>query len=238
MTTTGLAGRRIVVTRAERQAGSLIGAIEDRGGLVVALPLLEITDAADGGAALRRALDGLDSADWLVVLSPNGARRIVGHIEPGRCNLAVIGDGTGSVFVSEGWDVDLIPEVASSEGLLEAFGPVKVEGEFLIAQAEAGRTLLADGLRERGETVEVVSAYGNHLPTIDPENIARAHGADMVVFASPSAVERYVALVGATPSKAVCIGSVTAGRAVAEGFDVTTASQPTVPALLDALEGA
>jgi uroporphyrinogen-III synthase len=230
-----LAGRRVVVTRAVAQAQPLIDSIEELGGVAIALPLLEIRDAADGGAALRHELAVLRGEDWLVVLSPNGAQRIVDHLAPNSCRLAVLASGTASVFEAKGWVVDLTAELASSEGLLDAFSGVEVEGRVVIAQAEHGRPLLSDGLRREGVEVRVVQAYRNLSPNVDSSAVDAARDADTVVFASPSAVARYVDTVGVKPSGAVCIGAVTADAARAAGFEVVAAATPTLDALTSAL---
>jgi uroporphyrinogen-III synthase len=233
-----LAGRHVVVTRAVAQAQPLIDAIEALGGVAIALPLLEIRDATDGGAALRHELAALRSEDWLVVLSPNGAERILDHLVPNSCRLAVLASGTASVFEAKGWVVDLTAELASSEGLLDAFWGVEVEGRVVIAQAEHGRPFLSDGLRREGVEVRVVQAYRNLAPKVDSSAVDAARDADTVVFASPSAVARYIDTVGVKPSGAVCIGAVTADAAIAAGFEVVAAATPTIEALLAALQGA
>ncbi|MDW3177622.1 MAG: uroporphyrinogen-III synthase [Acidimicrobiia bacterium] len=235
MTTEALAGRRIVVTRASTQARPLRDAIVDLGGEVISLPLLEIRDAADGGTALLAHLGSLTANDWLVALSPNGARRIVEHIEPNTCRLAAVASGTAAVFEKAGWTVNLLPDNPSSQGLLDAFDDLVVDGRVLVAQAEGGRTNLVDGLRERGVAADSVIAYRNIAPVVDDEAVQAARGGDTVVFASPSAVVRYVELVGTTPVDSVCIGSVTAASARGAGFHVTAASAPTVEALITAL---
>ncbi len=238
MTMGPLAGRRVVVTRAVTQAQPLIDSIEELGGVAIALPLLEIRDAADGGAALREELAALRRDDWLVVLSPNGAQRIVDQIAPNSCRLAVVASGTAAVFEAEGWVVELTPVVAASEGLLDALSGVDVEGRVVIAQAEHGRPLLSEGLRRQGLDVRVVQAYRNLAPSVDESVVDAARKADTVVFTSPSAVARYVDIVGMEPSVAVCIGAVTAEAAEAAGFDVVAATAPTLEALLSALQGA
>lgn len=235
-----LAGRKIVVTRAIPQAAPLVAAIEERGGEVVSLPLLEILDAEDGGEALRDGLAGLTDGDWLVVLSPNGARRVVENAEaalltPGACSIAVIASGTGAVLEAAGWTVHLRPDAASSEGLLETFDTITISGRVVIAQAEVGRTVLADGLRGRGIDVTTVAAYRNVMPELDPETVELALAADTVVFASPSAVDRYTEHVGTAPTKALCIGGVTAARALTLGYEVSIAPEPTVDAIVGLL---
>jgi len=233
--TPSLEGRRIVVTRSVAQSASLIEAIETAGGDVVPLPLLEIRDAADGGQALRVALSSLSSGDWLAVLSPNGAARVVKEIPANVCKLATIGSGTASAFRDAGWAVDLVPDIASSEGLVLAFDEQVSPARVIIAQAEGGRTVLADGLRDRGFDVDVVIAYRNQVPLVDPKAVEESRTADTVVFASPSAVSRYLDVVGTTPIDALCIGSVTERAARAAGFNVTVAAEPTVEAILDRL---
>lgn len=239
---TSLGGRRIIVTRAAPQAASLISAIRELDGQAIELPLLDIVEPEDGGAALRDALAELHEGDWLVVLSPNGARRVVAHAEaalltPGACAIAVIASGTGGILEAAGWTVHLRPDSASSEGLLSAFGTITILGRVLIAQAESGRTVLAEGLRERGIDVQTVTAYRNVMPALDPNVVEAADTADTVVFASPSAVERYVEHVGTKPAEAVCIGGVTAATALAAGFEITIAPEPTVDAIISLLEG-
>lgn len=232
-----LGGRRIVVTRAVPQAEPLVAAIRAGDGQAIELPLLEIVEPEDEGAALRDALAELREGDWLVVLSPNGARRVVEHAEaalltPGACSIAVIASGTGAVLEAAGWTVHLRPDAASSEGLLSAFDTITIHGRVLIAQAETGRTVLADGLMERGVEVQTVTAYRNVMPALDPDAVVAAREADTVVFASPSAVDRYVAHVGVEPKAAVCIGGVTAASAMTAGFEITIAPEPTLAAIL------
>ena len=225
------------MTRAVPQARSLLEAIVAAGGTPIALPLLDIVDADDGGASLRTAVEGLGSQDWLVVLSPNGVRHLPQRSSEDRFpgKVAAIASGTKRALAEGGYDVDLLPDVASSVGLLAAFEHVEVSGRVLIAQAEHGRRELADGLAERGVAVDVVTAYRNVMPHVDEARATEARGASLVVFASPSAVNRYGDHVGTEPSQAVCIGSVTAAEATAAGFDVVVAESPNIEAIVEAL---
>jgi len=230
----GLDGATIVVTRSRPQAQELIAAIEAAGGRPIGLALLEIRDALDGGNALTESIENATPDDWLVVLSRNAAIRLPeGARFPGR--IAAIGSGTASTLVDRGWSVDLVPEVASSRGLLAAFGEFEIGGRVVIAQAEGGRPELAEGLAERGIDVRSVHTYRNEMPEIDAVTSSQARLADLVVFASPTAAQRYAEHVGISPSRAVCIGEVTADTARARGFDVNVATAPTIDAILAAL---
>jgi len=228
-----LTGVAIVVTRAVPQAESLLAALETIGGSPVALPLLEILDAIDGGEALRERVTTASAADWLVVLSPNGANRLPPGPFPGK--VAAIASGTAAALTEAGYVVDLLPEVASSVGLLEAFAGTEFPGRVIIAQAENGRPELGDGLRGRGVEVDVVTAYRNVMPPVSAAEVEQANAADLVVFASPSAVKRYVEHVGTSPRRAVCIGAVTAASASAADFDVEVSAAPTTADIVDAI---
>ena len=157
-----LTGRTIAVTRAAEQAGPLVARLVALGASVREVPLIEIVDPLDGGAALRAAASSLDAYDWVVVTSPNGARRLLDAIaavgavadQPswpswqrlGGSNvpaIAVVGPGTAQVFLEQGVAVDLIPRRAIGEGLVEAFpvGP----GRVLFPRAEVARSVVEDG---------------------------------------------------------------------------------------------
>ncbi len=84
-----LIGRTVVVTRATDQAGSLSTALADHGAKVVELPVVSIEESVDGGEALSAALARADCYDWIVVTSPNGARRVAdGLAGPTTARLA------------------------------------------------------------------------------------------------------------------------------------------------------
>lgn len=230
---------RVVVTRAVAQSRELIESIERIGGVVVAAPMLEIVPPDDGGAAVARAVGGLGAADWLAVLSPNGARSVVqAGAEPGECRVAVVGASTGAPLADGGWTVDVEAGESTAHGLADELIAHHRPAHCLIVQAEGGRPDLADRLRSAGWRVDTVIGYRNATPVLAPAIIEDARTADVVAFASPSAVGRYVAAVGVQPSMAACIGPTTEAAAGAAGFATVTAIEPTVPALVDAIVAA
>jgi uroporphyrinogen III methyltransferase/synthase len=105
-----------------------------------------------------------------------------------------------------------------AEGLLDAFpdGP----GRVLVAQAEAARPVLVEGLQHKGWTVDAVVAYRTVAATVEPAVLARAAAAEAVVFTSGSTVRSFVAAAGrdAVPATVVCIGPVTAAAALDAGL--------------------
>jgi uroporphyrinogen-III synthase len=222
-----LAGRRIVVTRAADQAGELADRLRTHGAEVVLLPTIAVIDPEDDGAALDAALADLDAVAWVVVTSPNGARRVAAALAdraPGRPLVAAVGTATAAVL---GHHVDLVPLEQIAEGLVDAF-PVGT-GIVLLAQAAEARPVLAEGLTAKGWTVRTVTAYRTAIgPTAlleDPAwNAAHeaAREADAVVFTSGSTARGWARVVDLPlPAVTVAIGPATAAVARQESLKIT-----------------
>jgi uroporphyrinogen III methyltransferase/synthase len=65
-----LAGKRIVITRARKQAEALARAIEELGGEVTEFPTIEICPP-ESFAEFDAAVDKLDTYDWVIFTSVN-----------------------------------------------------------------------------------------------------------------------------------------------------------------------
>lgn len=226
-----LFGKRVVVTRTREQASQLSAALRDAGAVAVEVPVIEVADPADGGGALRAAVTELGTYDWVVVTSPNGARRLLDALAAagldarafGGAQVAAIGPGTAAALVAGGIRADLVPERYVAEGLLDAFPEAPPGGRVLLARAEVARDVLPDGLRQRGWVVDVVDAYRTVPVTLTEEQRAAAASADLITFTSSSTVERYLEAAGGphgVPPVVACIGPVTAGTARRLGLTV------------------
>ncbi len=235
-----LFGRTVVVTRTREQASQLTSALRDRGAGVVEVPVIEITDPADGAVALTRAAQRLDAYDWVVVTSPNGARRLLDAVPDARAfgsaRIAAIGPGTAAVLAQGRIVADLVPERYVAEALLAALpdGP----GRLLLARAEVARGVLPDGLRARGWEVDVVEAYRTVPAAISDEQRAAVRGADLITFTSSSTVEHSLTAFGADglPPAVACIGPITAATARQHGLAVDVeADVHTIDGLVDAV---
>jgi len=241
-----LFGKRIVVTRTQEQAGELSVRLRDLGAEVIELPTISITDPTDGGAAFADAVSRSGSYDWIVVSSPNGARRLCAAIRDGRdlgsAKLAAIGPGTAEELTAHHLQVDLVPERFVAEGLLEVFPPAPLDGgRVLVARAEVARDVLPDGLRAAGWNVDVVASYRTAPAVVEPAMAADLAAANAIAFASASAVNNFVAALGtaAAPPLVVAIGPITAATAHDAGLHVAvTASDHTIDGLVAALVAA
>ena len=235
-----LFGRRVVVTRTRQQASELSVGLRRLGAEPIEVPLIEVADPADGGAALREAGTRLGTYDWVVLTSPNGARRLLAELPDARAFgsawIAAIGPGTAAALADCNLRADLVPERFVAESLLGALpdGP----GRILLARAEVARDVLPDGLRAKGWQVDVVDAYRTVAATVTDEQRAAVATADAITFTSSSTVDRFVEALGAdaAPPVIACIGPVTADTARAHGLAVDVEADPhTIQGLLDAL---
>jgi len=235
-----LFGRKVVVTRTRQQASQLSAALRKAGAEVVEVPVIEIADAADGGSALAEAAGHLDTYDWVVLTSPNGAQRLLSAVPDaralGRARVAAVGPSTAAVLADARIVADLVPEPFVAESLLAALpdGP----GRVLLVRAEVARDVLPDGLRSRGWDVAVVDAYRTAPAAVTDDQRAAVAAADVITFTSSSIVDHSLAAFGAAglPSTVACIGPVTAATARDHGLTVDIeADTHTIHGLVDAL---
>lgn len=231
-----LAGRRIVVTR--ERPGELDRRLRALGAVVEHVPMIETIDPPDGGEALHQALAELDRYDWLVVTSPNGARRVVGAIGQRGTEgvaLACVGEATADVFRHAGRSPDMVPSIARLDGLLAEFD--HGDGKVLLARADRADERLVEGLQSKGWHVDEVVAYRTVERTPSAADRRRVDGADAVVLASGSAVLAWTAAFGTDSGQhVIVIGPSTAAVAEGKGLkvDVTAASQ-SIDGILEAV---
>jgi uroporphyrinogen-III synthase len=222
-----LAGRTVAVTRAAEQAGPLVTRLEALGASVFEVPLIAIADPVDGGTALRDAVAVLDSYDWVVLTSPNAARRFLDAVSGVAVlpKIAAVGPGTAQVALDQGRGVDLIPQRVIGEGLVEAFA--RGSGRVLFPRAQVARAVVAEGLTEKGWTVDVVDAYRTVPARVTPDHVKALLTADVVVLTSSStATATASALAGAAPKRVVSMGIATTLTANNIGLSVAITADP------------
>jgi uroporphyrinogen III methyltransferase/synthase len=239
-----LTGRRLVVTRRPSQASSLAALLSERGAIVLEVPAIDIVDPEDTGP-LDTALESLERYAWIVFASANAvtgalrriialglAPRLTGH-GPGP-RIASVGAATSAAlraaFPAD--RIDLEPEADfRAEGLVRAFAGRRIAGaRMLVPASSRGREELAAGLRALGAEVDVVTAYR----TVEPPGLAGAvgqcldAGVDLLLFASPSAVEAFAGAGGdrVRGLPAAVIGPTTEAAARAAGLDVRAVASP------------
>jgi uroporphyrinogen-III synthase len=178
---------------------------------VVTVPLIAIEPVETGPV-------DLDGYDWLVLTSATGARELKRRATGRAARVAAIGSATARAW----GEVDLLPRVASQEGLLAEIP--RPAGRVLFAGAEDARPLLAEELR-----ADVVVLYRTRALTPEIDG-------DLAVVASPSAARALADVNRTIP--VVTIGPETTAAARSSGLDVLReAATADIAGLIRAVEG-
>ena len=142
-----LQGRRIVITRARRQAGRLARLIEDFGGEVVVFPTIEIRPP-DDYAAFDAAIDDIETYHWVIFTSVNGVAPFLERMREKhkpvsalkQLRVGAIGPETAKALYAGGIDAGLVPLRFQAEGILETMAPQALRGQrVLIPRAAKAR---------------------------------------------------------------------------------------------------
>ena len=210
-----LKGMRVVVTRAAHQAEELAAPLRDLGVEVILVPVIGIAPPVDP-TSLHDAARRADEYDWIIFTSANAVAAFATLLSPPlaacRARIATVGAATRESAEQHGFSVALVPKRYVAESLVEAFATTELNGSrILIPSAAVTRDVVPVELRKRGAHVDVVEAYRNVVP---PEAAERAAAAfrepypDWVTFASSSAVDNLVGLIGPSPLSVVRIATI------------------------------
>lgn len=247
-----LFGRQIVVTRSRQQAGVLSARLRSLGAEVIELPTIRIVppeNLMEFGELVRDSFQ----YDWVVFTSPNGVTAFFDLFFKlyedaralGNARIAAIGPGTAKEVKDFHLAVDLQPEEAVAERLVEAFQSYEsVENlKFLLVRAANARDVLPKRLTQLGAIVDEAIAYRT-LPETDDITGARKRftdeGADLITFTSSSTVENFLAMKLPWPKgiKTASIGPITSSTMKQAGLTADVeATRHDIDGLVDAIVG-
>lgn len=228
--------RRVIVTRASERAAGLSDLLRAAGHEVVEIPVTTTVDASDHGEAFIAAMKCLHEYDWLVVTSPEGARRVVRcadalDVDVRRVRRAAVGTTTAELLGG----ADLVPAVQTGSSLGSEF-PTGA-GRVLLAVAESAGTDFEDVARAKGWTVDRVHSYRTASVTprdVDPSTVREC---DAITFTAASSVEAWVEAFGpSTPALVVAMGPQTADALRRAGIvDFVVAGEQSLPGIVRAV---
>ncbi len=198
-----LSGRRVVVTRARDQAGSLCERLAAQGAEVLEIPTIKI-DPPSHKEGLVEALLELNAYDWLVFTSANGVttffdyffRRFQDLRDLGGARIAAVGPSTAARLKELHLQVDLMPPEALGSKVAEALAKFEsIENlKICLLRAEVANPDLRQALEDRGAIVDDIAVYRTVADT-DDVNGAGARlleaGADWITFTSGSTVRHF-----------------------------------------------
>ncbi len=251
-----LFGKRIIVTRARKQASDMITRLSALGAQCLEYPVIKII-APEDTRPLDRAIETLEDYDWLVFTSVNGVEMFFNRLFAsqkdaralGRVQTASIGPATAGRLLSYGVASDIIPESYRAESVVAAFQNIPVKGRrVLLPRAAEARPVLPEELTKMGARVDEIPAYHTVLDNDGNEDLAAAlseKNVDMITFTSSSTVTNFKRLLPPdrfeTLTRGVsvaAIGPITADTARENGFTVDlVAEEYTISGLCDAIKG-
>src|SRR5713226_3858142 len=229
-----LFGRKIVVTRAQDQAGELSERLRSLGAEPIELPVISIQPPQDS-APLDRAIAHLGDYHWLIFTSANGVRFFLEHLDRSthdlrslKARICAIGPSTRRAIEDLHLKVDLMPSEYVAESLVAAFAAEQLKGKrILLPQAAVARDVIPAELSKLGAQVDVVEAYRNVIPD---NAAARAHEIfsagrkpDWITFTSSSTVDNTITVAGREALDGVliaCIGPATSNTVRKQGLTV------------------
>jgi uroporphyrinogen-III synthase len=207
-----LHGKRIIVSRAKDQAGSLSSLLKDKGAEVIEIPFIEIRPA-QSYEALDKAIENLLAYDWLILTSVNGVTALFSRLEKQgkseadllHLKIAAIGPATRKAIEKHGLPVDVMPEEYVAEAVVEEMKNQGIRGErVLLVRAKVARDVIPNALREMGAKVHVMEAYETVVPESSRTAIFEALNGDpkpyAITFTSSSTVKNFIELLGEEPA--------------------------------------
>jgi uroporphyrinogen III methyltransferase/synthase len=171
-----LFGRRVVVTRARRQAGGLAAKLARIGADVLEIPTIRIVPAPFA-AETRGKLERMSGHyDWLVFTSPNAVEIFFDEFSKrhqdvrrlGDIKLAALGPATARSLARWHLQAEVQPEVFTAEKLAAAFPAREIAGKrFCLPRGNLAEPLLPETLRAGGAVVEEWIIYDTRPETED-----------------------------------------------------------------------
>lgn len=249
-----LFGKRVLVTRSRPQASQLSRRVEELGGEAWEFPVIRFEDPEDW-EPLDRAMDAIDTYDWLVFASQNGVQRFFRRWQQrgydlrrlAGVRLAAIGPQTAAELRGRGLIPDMVPDEYRAEALLAGFeGRIAAGQRVLLARTDIGRPVLREGLLALGAGVDEVVVYRT-LPadgeSAEVRSLLKDRMIDIITFTSSATVRNFFAALGDRDVLPLldgvtlaCIGPVTAETLAEIGRPAdVVASQYTIEGLVEAI---
>ncbi|UCE50324.1 MAG: uroporphyrinogen-III C-methyltransferase, partial [Phycisphaerales bacterium] len=195
-------------------------------GTIVHRPMVKCVGLEDR-SHLDGALERLDTFDWLIFTSANGAKYFFERLRHmgldaralSSMKIAAIGKTTAQRLTAFGVVADMVPGTESSAGLLEKFGALEMnDTKVLLPKAKVASDELPKGLSKLGAAVEEIAVY--ETVEIEPADVDLGH-IDKILFTSGSTALAFVKKFGQVPEhiKAYCLGKPTQVSAKKHGIE-------------------
>ena len=191
----GLTGRRILVPPARPEANPLLHILQKHGAEVIEFPKL-ITAPPEDYGPMDESIRNLEQFDWIIFSGSNCVINFFERLDEiaddraefYRRKIAAIGYGAVSALKTKGIEINYIPRVHTSQGVIEGLREIYASRFLLIRVQDASRSL-PERLREMGAEVTEVDGYRMIVDT-NADMVEKAFGSklDAIALTNPTAV--------------------------------------------------
>ncbi|AIW83086.1 MULTISPECIES: uroporphyrinogen-III synthase [Bacillus] len=242
-----LAGKTVLITRAQHQAKQMSVAVKERSGIPLEIPLLRMEGTSH--RQIQHIAGQLHSYDWVIFTSKNGVAFFLDSLRkklPGPIKIAAVGVKTKLELEKRGYQVDFVPTAFVAEVFAEEFVK-KLSGNecILFPKGNLARDVIPVKLREMGVSLEELIVYGTKENVMKKQELIVAlevGKVDIITFTSPSTVDSFVRLLEGTNWREwtkkctiACIGPITEKEANLYFPHVIVPKEYTVEALLQCI---
>ena len=233
-----LKGKKVLVTRAEKECVEFSALLAGQGAEPVTIPLIgfkgkELSDED------KRKIQSASEYDWVIFTSKNGVRFFFQQAGEGARlpDIASIGDKTTESIKKRGHQPQFVPGEFVAEAFVEEFLPrLQAGSDILLVKGNLARDLIAATLRNHGHRCDEVILYETVLPEGSSDRLKEAlesEKLDIITFASSSAVHHFMKTVHEYNLEKklnrclfACIGPVAKKTAEAYGLQVPVCGNP------------
>jgi len=208
-----LAGCRVLVSRAKKQAGALSSTLKRMGCEVIEIPFIEIRKPSSY-KPLDTVLQNLAQYDWLILTSVNGVEAMFARMAKRRFDkaalahlkIAAIGPATKKAIEGHELTVTATPKEYVAESVVNMLQTLVKGKRVLLVRAKVARDVIPRELRKAGATVDVIEAYETVAPKASARRLRAVlkskHKPHAITFTSSSTVKNFVSLLGLRSARA------------------------------------
>ncbi|EJS03306.1 uroporphyrinogen-III synthase [Bacillus mycoides] len=242
-----LAGKTVLITRAQHQAKQMSVAVKERSGIPLEIPLLRMDGTSH--RQIQHIAGQLHSYDWVIFTSKNGVAFFLDSLRkklPGPIKIAAVGVKTKLELEKRGYQVEFVPTAFVAETFAEEFlKELSGNERILFPKGNLARDVIPVKLREFGVFLDELIVYGTKVNVEKKQELITAlklGEVNIITFTSPSTVDSFVRLLEGTNWREwtkkctiACIGPITEKEANLYFPHVIVPKEYTVEALLQCI---
>lgn len=157
-----LAGKTVLITRAQHQAKQMSVAVKEKSGIPLEIPLLRMEGMSH--RQIQHIAGQLHSYDWVIFTSKNGVAFFLDRLRqklPVTTKIAAVGVKTKLELEKRGYEVDFVPTSFVAEVFAEEFVKRLSGNEcILFPKGNLARDVIPVALRKIGVSLDELIVYG------------------------------------------------------------------------------